>query len=59
MNIGEAGKLSGLSPDTIRFYEKRGLILSTKRDEKATVIMPKTMWVGWACSPVYVGQVCL
>ena len=34
MNIGEAGKLSGLSPDTIRFYEKRGLILSTKRDEK-------------------------
>ena len=34
MNIGEAGKLTGLSPDTIRFYEKRGLILSTKRDEK-------------------------
>lgn len=34
MNIGEAGKKSGLSPDTIRFYEKRGLILSTKRDEK-------------------------
>jgi len=34
MNIGEAAKMSGLSPDTIRFYEKRGLILSTKRDEK-------------------------
>lgn len=34
MNIGEAGKKAGLSPDTIRFYEKRGLIVSTKRDEK-------------------------
>ncbi|MGJ8530295.1 MerR family transcriptional regulator [Maritalea sp.] len=34
MNIGEAGKKSGLSPDTIRFYEKRGLIFATKRDDK-------------------------
>jgi len=33
MNIGEAGKISGLTPDTIRFYEKRGLIFSTKRDQ--------------------------
>lgn len=31
MNIGEAGKLSGLPPKTIRYYEDIGLIASARR----------------------------
>jgi len=33
MNIKEAAARTGLSPDTLRYYEKEGLIPSVRRDE--------------------------
>ena len=47
MKIGELASATGLSRDTLRFYEKRGLLLSRRRDNGYRDYPPEA--VQWLC----------
>jgi DNA-binding transcriptional MerR regulator len=47
MKIGELAFATGLSRDTLRFYEKRGLLLSRRRDNGYRDYPPEA--VQWLC----------
>lgn len=41
MRINEASKASGLSPDTIRYYEKEGIVPAIHRDQSGHRVFSK------------------
>ena len=47
MKIGELASATGLSRDTLRFYEKRGLLLPRRRDNGYRDYPPEA--VQWLC----------
>ena len=47
MKIGELASATGLSRDTLRFYEKRGLLLPRRRDNGYRDYAPEA--VQWLC----------
>ena len=40
--IGEASELTGLSRDTLRFYEKKGLIRSERKENGSGYILKRS-----------------